>query len=148
MLIAGSGFLVVEPTEANRIHHRNRPRTHCEDVAQNSAHASGRALERLNETRMIVRLDFEGDCKAVSDIDDARVLARPLQDVLTFGGQLFQMNTGTLVGAVFAPHDAKNAEFRESWFAPKQADNFVELRRSKLMGGDHFGCDLAHDLAV
>ena len=35
--------------EAQRIHHRYRPRSHGEDVAQDSAYAGGRALKRLDE---------------------------------------------------------------------------------------------------
>src|SRR5581483_2643044 len=37
-------YVLRDWTEAQRIHHRNRPCTHGEDVAQDAAHASSRAL--------------------------------------------------------------------------------------------------------
>src|ERR1035438_10295882 len=70
---------VMEWAEAQGIQYRYRPRTHGEDVAKNSAYASGRALKRLNETRMIVRFDLECNCVITADVDDAGVFSRPLQ---------------------------------------------------------------------
>ena len=78
--IPRSGFRVLEGTEAQRIQHRDRPRAHGENVAQDAADAGGRALKRLDEAGMVVRLDLEGDAVAVADIDDAGVFARALQD--------------------------------------------------------------------
>ena len=67
---------IVERAEAERIHHRDGPRAHGEDVAQDAADAGGRALERLDEAGVIVRFDLERDGPAVADVDDAGVLAR------------------------------------------------------------------------
>ena len=64
--------------KAQRIHHRHRPRAHGENIAQDSADAGGRALKRLDERRMVVRLDLESAGPAIADVDDARILARPL----------------------------------------------------------------------
>ncbi len=72
----------IERAEAYRVHHRDGPRAHGENIAQDAAHAGGRALERLDEARMVVRFDFERDRVAVADVDDAGVLARPLQHQL------------------------------------------------------------------
>ena len=72
---------LVELAEAERVEDRDRTRAHREDVAQNAADTRRRALERLDERRMIVALDLEDDRPAVADIDRARVLARALQDV-------------------------------------------------------------------
>src|ERR1700730_4802967 len=66
------------------------PRAHGEDVAQNSAHAGGGALKRFDEARMIVRLDFESAGPSVADVDDAGILARPLQHPLAARGQALQ----------------------------------------------------------
>ena len=107
--------------EAQRIQHRDRPRAHGEDVAQDAADAGGRALERLDEAGMIVRFDLERDGIAVADIDDAGVFARALQHVLALGRQLLQMNARALVGAVLAPHHAENAEFGVGGLAAQQA---------------------------
>src|SRR5262249_21590904 len=76
--IARAGRRIGEPSEAQRVHHRDRPRAHGEDVAQNSADARGRALKRLDEARVIVRFDLERDHVPAADIDDAGILARSL----------------------------------------------------------------------
>jgi hypothetical protein len=68
--------------EAQRIQHRDGPRAHGENVAQNAAHAGGRALKRLDEAGVVVRFDLEGDHVAAADIDDAGVFARPLHHQL------------------------------------------------------------------
>ena len=109
--LRASGLRIVQPPEANRVHHRDGSRAHGEDVAQNAADTGRRALKRLNEAGVVVRFNLEGDRHAVANVDDAGVLARSLQDVLAFGGQLLQVDAGALVGAVFAPHHAKDAEF-------------------------------------
>ena len=98
--------------EAQRIHHRDRPRAHGENVAQNSADAGGRALKRLDKRRMIVRLDLERAGPAVADVDDAGVLARPLHHQLAARGQPLQMHARRFVGAVLAPHHAEDAQAR------------------------------------
>ena len=78
--IARAGLGIVERPEAQRVQHGDGPRAHGENVAQNAADAGGRALERLDEARVIVRFDLERDGVAVADIDDAGVLAGALQD--------------------------------------------------------------------
>ena len=69
---------IVQRAEAQRIQHRDGPRAHGENVAQDAADAGGRALKRLDEAGMVVRFDLERDHPAAADIDDAGVLARPL----------------------------------------------------------------------
>ena len=64
--------------EAQRIEHRDGPRAHGENIAQNAADAGGRALKRLDEAGMIVRFDFEGRDQAIADIDDAGIFSRAL----------------------------------------------------------------------
>ena len=76
--VARAGVRIVQAAEAQRIQHRDGPRAHGEDVAQNAADAGGRALERLDEAGVIVRFDLEGDDVAAADIDDAGVLAGAL----------------------------------------------------------------------
>src|SRR5579864_69478 len=68
----------LNPPKPERVHHCQRPRSHGEDVAQDAAYAGGRALEGLDVRRMIVRLDLEGTGPAVSDVDNAGILSRPL----------------------------------------------------------------------
>ena len=45
--IARARLGIVERSESERVQHRDRPRSHREDVAQNSADAGGGALETV-----------------------------------------------------------------------------------------------------
>ena len=99
----------VERAKAQRVHHRDGHGAHGEDVAQDAADTGGCALKRLDEAGVVVRFDLEGDGPAVADVDDAGVLARPLQHEFARGGQLLQVQARTLVGAMLAPHHAENA---------------------------------------
>ena len=58
-----------------RVHDRDGARTHGQDVAHDAADTRCCTLIRLNERRMVVRLDFEGDGVALTDVDDTGVLA-------------------------------------------------------------------------
>jgi hypothetical protein len=120
---ADSGVPVI--AEAERIHHGDGPRAHREDVAQDSADAGGRALERLDVAGVVVRFDLERDHPAAADADDAGVFARSLHDVFAVGGQLLQMDARALVGAVLAPHHAENAEFGVAGLAAEQVDDLL-----------------------
>ena len=68
---------VVEGTEAQRIHERDRSGPHGEDVPQDAADAGGGALVGLDGRRVVVALDADRGGDAVPDVDDAGVLARP-----------------------------------------------------------------------
>src|SRR5262249_44529945 len=46
--------------EAEGIKDRDRPCAHCKNVAEDAAYSRGRALERLDVARVIVRFDLEG----------------------------------------------------------------------------------------
>ena len=56
--VARAGLRIVQRTEAQRIQHRDGPRAHGENIAQDSAHSRGRALKRLDEARVVVRFDL------------------------------------------------------------------------------------------
>ena len=121
------GAWLFDGPKPQRIHHRQRARAHGEDVAQNAAHAGGRALERLDVAGVVVALDLESAGPAVAHVDDAGVLARPLHDAIALGGQALEVDAARLVGAVLAPHHAVNAEFGERGLAlaEKLFDFFV-----------------------
>ncbi len=72
-----------------------------------------------------MRLDLEGAGPAVADVDDAGVLARPLQHALAARGQALQVHARRFVGAVLAPHHAEDAEFGERGLAP--AEQLLDL---------------------
>jgi len=76
--------------EAEGVEDGDGARPHGEDVAEDAAHAGGRALEGLDERWMIVALDLESEREVAAQIHDARVLARPLEDGRSRGGQLAQ----------------------------------------------------------
>ena len=78
---------MIDGAETERIERRDRPRAHGENIAQYAADAGGRALIRLDERRMVVAFHLEGHGQAVADIDDAGILAGPLQHIGPFGGQ-------------------------------------------------------------
>src|SRR5690606_24462426 len=67
--------------KAQRVHDGNGPRAHGEDVAQDAADAGRRALERFDETRMVVALHLEDGGEPLPDIDRAGVLARAVDHV-------------------------------------------------------------------
>ena len=67
---------VVERAEAQRIHQRDRPGAHREDVADDAADAGRRAFVGLDRRRVVVTLDAHRDREPVADVDDARALAR------------------------------------------------------------------------
>ena len=95
--------------EPQLVHHRDRPGAHGQDVPDDAADPGGRALIGLDERRVVVRLDLEGDRPAVTDVDDAGVLADPGQHLgphLVGGGlaEVGQVHLGRLVRAVLRPH--------------------------------------------
>src|SRR3984957_14931497 len=130
--------MIRDRPEAQRVHYCYRPCAHGEDVAQDSAHARGRSLERLNEAGMIVRFDFERAGPAVADVDDAGVLPRSLHHQLAAGGQALQVHARRFVGTVLAPHHAEDAEFGQRGLAVAQKllDFFVLVRRKPVLPED------------
>src|SRR5580658_5769963 len=84
---------------------------------------------------MIVRLDLEGARPAVANVDDAGVLARPLQNPLAARGQALQVNPRRLVGAVLTPHHAEDAEFRQRGLALSKEllDPFVFIESETML---------------
>ena len=69
------GVVGVERAEPERVHHRDRPGAHRQDVADDAADAGRRALVGLDVRRVVVALDLEGDRVALADVDHAGVLA-------------------------------------------------------------------------
>jgi hypothetical protein len=78
--------------ERQRVEAGDRPRPHGEDVAQNAADAGGGALIGLDVARMVMALHLEHDRESVADVDDAGILARPLNHPGRLGRQRAQMD--------------------------------------------------------
>ena len=127
----GAQLFFADGPETQRIHHRERPRAHGKDVAQDAPHPGSGALKRLNKRGVIMGLDFEGAGPAVTDVDNARILSRPLHHSFAVGRQPLEMDAGGLVGAVFAPHDAVDAQLSQPGRPPQGGDDALIL----------FGCD-------
>ncbi len=99
-------FLVRDWPEVERVQAKFRARAHGENVANDSANAGGRALERLNRAGMIMALHLERDRPAVADIHYTRVFFAGLdQNIWARGGKLLQLFLRIFVRAMFAPHD-------------------------------------------
>src|SRR5208283_1057771 len=98
------------------------------NIADDAAHARGRALERLDRAGMIVRLDFKGDGQAVADVNDPGIfLPRPDEDARRFGGKGPEQRAGVLVGAMLAPHDGEDAQLGITRFAAENAFDLLVL---------------------
>ena len=102
----------IGPTKAKRIHEGHRPGPHRENVAQDPTHPRGRSLERLHRAGMIVGFDFKSQGQAVAGIHHPCVFLPSFDQHGRSGRRkLFQLLPGVFVGAVFAPHHGKHAQF-------------------------------------
>src|SRR5690606_38506267 len=68
-------------------------------------------------------LYLERERPALAELDDPRVLPRPLQHPLPPGRQPPQERSGVLVAAVLAPHHAEERELEEVRLPPEEADD-------------------------
>ena len=142
---AGPGaFGSVHLAEAQRVHEGDRTRAHREDVADDAADPRRRSLVRLDERRVVVRLDLEDGRQPVADVDGARILAGTLQHARTFGRQLPQVHARALVAAVLRPHDGEDAELGQRRLAPQRADDAVVLVGLETVAFEDAGFDWAH----
>jgi hypothetical protein len=57
---------------------------------------------------VVVALDLEGDGLALAQVDDARVLARPLEDALALGRKPLEQERRVLVAAVLRPQQRED----------------------------------------
>src|SRR5581483_6829084 len=119
---AGDGALerVIRRAEPEAVEERDRARTHCDDVAEDAADPRRSALVRLDRRRMVVRLDLERHRRAFPEVEDAGVLARPLQHALAAGGQPLQKRRRVLVPAVLRPEEREDRELEVVRVAPEE----------------------------
>ena len=118
---------VVERTEAQRVHQRDRTRAHREDVADDAADAGGRALVGLDRGRVVVALDADRDREAVADVDHAGALARTDEHPRRLGGEPREVALRRLVRAVLRPHHRVHRELELGGLAAEQLDDRREL---------------------
>ena len=118
---------VVERAETQRVHERDRPGPHREDVADDPADAGRRALVGLHRGRMVVTLDPHGDRDAVADVDDPRALTRPDEDPRRLGREAPEVGSGRLVRAVLRPHHRVHRQLEVGRLATELVDHPGEL---------------------
>ena len=135
------GFRMFRRAERQRVQTGDRPRAHREHVAQNAADPRRRALIGLDVARMVVALHLEHTSQAIADIDDAGVLARPLDHMRTLGRQTAQMNLGGFIRAVLVPHRRKDAELGQGRLTPDQIEQTLVLVGLEAVFGDESGGD-------
>ena len=70
--------------------------------------------KRLDIGGVVVALHLEDAGEPVADVDDAGILARPLDDPGRLGRQFAQMQTRGFVGTMLVPHGRENAELGEA----------------------------------
>ena len=95
-----AGLGMVRGAEAQCIDQRDRARAHGEDIAQDAAHARRRALIRLDIGRVVVALHLEDGSLAVTNVDDAGILAGALDDAVILGREFGQMTARGFVRAM------------------------------------------------
>ena len=113
--------------EAEPVEQRDGPRAHGDDVAQDAADPGRGALERLDRGRVVVALDLEGDRLAVAEVDDARVLARALEDARRLRREAPQEERRVLVAAVLRPEEREDGELEVVRLALEQLLDTVEF---------------------
>ena len=87
----------------------------------------------------------------VADIDDARIFARPLDDLRPLRRQLLQPDARGFIGAMLGPHHRDDAQLGQIRRAAQLFASQAELgrrhavRRGHLFGGDsHLGTLIRH----
>ena len=141
---AGHGALDLPAprAEAEAVEQRDRPRTHCDDVAEDAADARRRSLERLDGGRVVVALDLERDRLSVAEIDDAGVLARPLKHVGAVRRQPAEERRRVLVPAVLAPEEREDGELEVIGVALEQRADALQLAVGQPEGSvERLFCD-------
>ena len=79
-------------------------------------------------------LDLERDRLTAADIEDAGVLARPLEDAVSCGRQPFEQQRGVFVAAVLRPEQRENSELEVVGLALEQLADTVELSVGEAEG--------------
>ena len=113
--------------EPEPVEQRDRPRAHGDDVAQDAADAGRRALERLDRRRVVVRLDLERDREALAEVEDAGVLAGPLEHALAGRRQPAQQRRRVLVAAVLRPEQREDRQLEVVRVAAQELLDSVRL---------------------
>ena len=131
--------------EAQGVHIRDRPRTHGEDIAQDTANTGRCTLIGLDIGRMVVALHLEDRRLTIADINYTSVFAGAANDPRGLCRQFLQVEARALVRTMFGPHDRKNAEFDQVRLTAERLENLLIFFRGEAVlldnfGGDRIGC--------
>ena len=138
----------VDVAKAQRVHVGHRPRAHGEHVAQDAAHAGGRALIGLDIAWVVVALHLEDGSVAVTNVDHAGILARAADHPRRLRGQLGQVHAAGFIAAMFGPHYREDAEFEQVRLPPHGGEHALIFFGREAVGGDNLGGDLAHGARI
>jgi hypothetical protein len=84
-------------------------------------------LERLDGRGVVVALDLERDSLAAAEVDDAGVLAGPLEDRFARAREPLQQRGRVLVAAMLGPEEREDPELDGVGLAAEQLDDAPEL---------------------
>jgi hypothetical protein len=76
---------------------------------------------------VVVRLDLERDRRPVAEVEDARVLAGPLEDARAGGRQPLEERRRVLVAAVLRPEQGEDRELEMVRVAPEEFPNTLRF---------------------
>src|SRR5207253_2058572 len=79
--------------------------------------------------------------ETAADVDDASILARPLDHLRAGRRQLLEMQPRGFVGAVLRPHHREDAEFDEIGLAAESVEHMGIFRVAQAMLSDDVGRD-------
>jgi hypothetical protein len=127
---------MIRRAEAQRVHGRDRPGAHGEDIAQDAADAGGSPLVGLDVGGVVVAFHLEDDAIAIADIDHAGVLAGTLDHARAGGRQGSEPLLRGFVGAVLVPHGREDAELGEGRFTPDEIENALVFLGLEPVGGN------------
>ena len=140
------GLGVIGRAETERVHIGDGPRPHGEHVAHDAADAGRSPLVWLDIRGVVVALHLEHGRLSVAEIDDAGILAWPLDDLRARGGELPQPHPRGFVGAVLRPHHREDAELGERRLAPEHGEQQPVLIGAEAMFGDQLRRDVLEGL--
>src|SRR5262249_44902007 len=123
--------------KAQRIEQGDRAGAHGEHVAQDPADPGCRPLVWLDVARMVVALHLEGHRQPIADRHHTGILARSDEYLGTGGGELLQVLSRRLVGAVLAPHHREDPQLEQVRLPPELIADAAVLVRLEPMRTDH-----------
>jgi hypothetical protein len=125
---------MIRRAEAQRVHRRDGPCAHGEDIAQDAADAGRRALVGLDVGGVVVAFHLE-DHASPSPISTTPAFSPgPWMTRGPVGRQGFQPLLRGFVGTVLVPHGRKDAELGEGRLTADQIENALVFVGLELRG--------------